>query len=416
MESNPDVLVIGGGAVGVCCAYYLAQKNLNISLIEQEGIASGCSEANAGLLVPSHSIPLASPGAIRMGLKSVLKPASPFYIKPRLDFQLYRWLWQFAGFCREKRMLEGLAVLKELNYASMKLYGSLILDEKLECDFSRNGWLSVYKTEKSYQSALEEAALLQKYGVTIETLDTQETLAREPTLKPDMVGSVFYPEDAHLDPKKFVTALAERCQERGVAIRTETKADGFEISNGQVTGVNTVKGLMRPGQIVLAAGAWSRQTAQLLGCKLPVQPAKGYSITIPHPSPCPKGPLYLSEAKVAVTPFKDALRFGGTLEISNMSRAINRRRVSAILKAAEDYMQPIEARGTPKTWSGLRPCSPDGLPLIGRLKPFRNLLVATGHAMLGMHLAPVTGKLIAEVACAQKPDVDLTPFRADRFH
>jgi len=416
MELTPDVLVIGGGAVGVCCAYYLAQQNLSVSLIEQKDIASGCSEANAGLLVPSHSIPLASPGAISMGLKSMLKPASPFYIKPRLDFQLYRWLWQFARSCREKRMLEGLAVLRDLNYASMELYGSLIDDEKLECDFSKKGWLLAYKTEKSYQSAQEEAALLQKYGVTAETLDTQETLAKEPILKPDMVGSVFYPEDAHLDPKKFVTALAERCQERGVTIRTETKAGGFEISNGQVTGVKTAKGLLRPKQVVLALGAWSQQTAQLLGCKLPVQPAKGYSITIPHPSPCPKGPLYLSEAKVAVTPLKDALRFGGTLEISGMSLAINRRRISAILKAAEDYMQPIEAKGEPQTWSGLRPCSPDGLPMIGRLKPFRNLLVATGHAMLGMHLAPVTGKLIAQVACAQKPDVDLTPCRVDRFH
>lgn len=415
METNPDVLVIGGGAIGVCCTYYLVHQNLSVALIEKKEIASGCSEANAGLLVPSHSIPLASPGAISMGLKSMLKPASPFYIKPRLDFQLFAWLWQFARSCREKRMLEGLPVLRELNYASMELYDSLIHEEKLDCDYRKRGWLSIYKTKRGYQGAQKEAALLQKHGVTAEILDTPETLDREPTLKADTAGSIFYPDDAHLDPKKFVTALAERSRELGAAIQTSTQADGFETANGQVTGVKTSQGLIKPKQIVLAAGAWSKKTAQLLGWALPVQPAKGYSITISHPSRCPQAPLYLSEAKVAVTPLRNALRLGGTLELSGMNLAINQRRVSAIRKAAEDYMVPMEAKGEPETWSGLRPCSPDGLPLIGRLKPFRNLLVATGHAMLGIHLAPITGKLIAQVACAQKPDVELTPFRVDRF-
>ncbi|MFC2166210.1 NAD(P)/FAD-dependent oxidoreductase [Acidobacteriota bacterium] len=416
MELNPDVLVIGGGAIGVCCAYYLVQQNLSVALIEQEEIASGCSEANAGLLVASHAIPLASPGALSMGLKSMLKPASPFYIRPRIDFQLFRWLWLFARSCKEKRMLEGLPVLKELNYASQELYNRIIQEEKLDCDYGKRGWLLAYKTGKGFQSALKDVALLQKYDVATETLNTQETLALEPTLKPDMAGGIFHPHDAHLDPKKFVASLADRCQEYGGTIQAGTKATGFEIDNGQVTGVKTTQGLIKPKQIVLTVGAWSKQTAQLLGSKLPVQPAKGYSITIPHPSPCPQVPLYLSETKVAVTPLKDAVRLGGTLELAGMTLAINRGRVSAIRKAAEDYMVPMETKGEPEIWSGLRPCSPDGLPLIGRLKPFRNVLVATGHAMLGMHLAPVTGKLIAQVACAQKPDVDLTPFRVDRFH
>jgi len=415
MDLSPDVLVIGGGAVGVSCAYYLSREDLSVALIDQENITSGCSEANAGLLAASYAIPLASPGALGMGLKSIFKPASPFYIKPRLDVQLFRWLWLFTRSCRKQKMLGGLPVLKELNYASLALYDSMIQEEKLDCDYGKRGWLLAYKTEKGFQSALEEVALLQKYGVATETLSPQETLALEPILKPEMVGGVFHPTDAHLDPKKFVTALAERCQERGADIQTGTKAAGFAIDNGQVTGVKTSQGLIKPKQIVLAVGAWSKQIAQLLGEKMPVQPAKGYSITIPAPNPCPQVPLYLSEAKVAVTPLKDALRLGGTLELAGMTLAINRGRVGAISKAAEDYMLPIEAKGEPEIWSGLRPCSPDGLPFIGRLKQFRNVMVATGHAMLGMHLAPVTGKLIAQVACAQKPDIDLTPFRIDRF-
>jgi len=414
MDLTPDVLVIGGGAIGVCCAYYLVQQNLSVALIEQEEIASGCSEANAGLLVASHAIPLASPGALSVGLKSMLKPGSPFYIRPRLDVHFFRWLWQFARSCREKRMLESLPVLRELNYASLELYSNLIQEEKLDCDYNKKGWLLAYKTKKGFQSAQEDVALLQKHGVATETLDGQETLALEPILKPDMAGGIFHPNDAHIDPKKFVRTLAECCRERGVSIQTETMAGGFEISNGQVTGVKTAQGLIKPKQIVLAVGAWSKQIAQLLGQKLPVQPGKGYSVSISHPSPCPKVPLYLSEAKVAVTPLKDALRFGGTLELSGMSLAINKQRIRAIRKAAEDYMEPMESKGEPEIWSGLRPCSPDGLPLIGRLKPFRNLIVATGHAMLGIHLAPITGKLIAQVACAQKPDIDLAPFQVNR--
>lgn len=415
METNPDVLVIGGGAVGVCCAYYLAQEELSVTLIEQEDIASGCSEANAGLLVASHAIPLASPGALRMGYKSIFKPASPFYIRPRIDSQLFRWLWLFAKASKEKRMLERLPILKELNYASLELYDRIIQREKLDCDYGKKGWLLAYKTEEGFQSSQADVALLQKHDVPTETLSAQETLALEPTLKPDVAGGVFHPTDAHLDPKKFVAALAERCQKLGSAIQTGTKTTGFEIDNGQVTGAITAQGLIKPKQIVLAVGAWSRQFVQFLGGRLPVQPAKGYSITIPHPDPCPRVPLYLSEAKVAVTPLKDALRLGGTLELAGMSLEINRGRVNAIRKAAANYMTPIESKGEPEIWSGLRPCSPDGLPLIGRLKPYRNVLVATGHAMLGIHLAPVTGKLIAQVACAQKPDIDLTPFRVDRF-
>ena len=415
MDLNSDVLVIGGGAIGVCCAYYLSRENLSVALIEQENVASGCSEANAGLLVPSHSIPLASPGTISMGLKSMFKPASPFYIKPRLDFRLYRWLWQFARACREEKMMEGLLVLRELNYASMALYDSLIQSENLDCDYGKKGWLLAYKTDQGFQSAQKEAALLQKHGVAAEILDSKETQNLEPTLKSDMTGSVLYPDDAHLDPKKFVTALSERCQERGVRIQTGTQAEGFEIRNGQVTGVKTHQGLLKPRQIILASGAWSKQMGKLLGFKLPVQPAKGYSLTFPDPRPCPKVPLYLSEAKVAVTPLGGKLRFGGTLELSGMDRTINQRRLQAIRKAGEDYMKPMEFKGEPETWSGLRPCTPDGLPLIGRLKPFRNLLVATGHAMLGIHLAPVTGKLIAQITCAQRSDIDMSPYRVDRF-
>jgi D-amino-acid dehydrogenase len=415
MEMNPDVLVIGGGAIGVCCTYYLVQEKLSVALIEQEKIASGCSEANAGLLVASHAIPLASPGALSMGLKSMLKPASPFYIKPRIDPQLFRWLWQFARSCKEQRMLERIPILKELNYTSLELYDEIIQQENLDCDYEKKGWLLAYRTEKGFHAARGDVTLLQKYGVATETLNSQETLAFEPTLKPDMAGGVFHPTDAHLDPKKFVTALADRCKERGATIQTGTRATGFEIDNGQVTGVKTANGLIKPKQIILAVGAWSIQAAQFLGVNLPVQPAKGYSITIANPSPSPQVPLFLSEAKVAVTPLKDALRFGGTLELAGMNLTINQERVSAIRKAADDYMVPIETKGEPEVWSGLRPCSPDGLPLIGRLKPFRNVLVATGHAMLGMHLAPITGKLVAQVACAQKPDIELTSFRVNRF-
>jgi len=410
-----DVLVIGGGAIGICSAYYLAEKGLKVSVVEKGEIASGCSGANAGLIVPSHCIPLASPGVLRQGLKSMLNPESAFYIKTRFDPALFRWLWKFRKACRLQQMHKGIRVLHDLNYASLELFDHLIEGESLSCNYKQDGWLLAYRSDKGYQEALEEARLLQSYDIELKIMNTDEVLEMEPTLIKEISGGIYFPEDAHLAPTKFVQALAERLRERGVTIYEQTEVVEFETSHDRVTTVRTNRGDFQPEQVVLAAGAWSPGLVQALDLKLPVQPAKGYSISIKRPESCPAIPLYLSEDKVAVTPLEDALRFAGTLELVGMDFNVNRRRLNTIMHATKDYLRQIEDLDIIEIRPGLRPCTPDGLPIIDRFPGYENLIIATGHGMLGISLAPITGKLISQLTCEQAPSIDLSPLQVTRF-
>jgi len=415
MNHDADVLIIGCGAIGVCSAYYLAKQGLRVSIVEKGEVASGCSRANAGLIVPSHSIPMAAPGVLSQALKWMLKPASPFYIKPRFDAALFSWLWQFRKSSALKRMHEGLRVLRDLNYASLELFDRLIREESLEYNYQKKGWLMVYMTEQGFKQSLKEAEILHSSDIELEILNVEETLEMEPTLRPEICGGVFFPGDAHLDPANFIQALAERLEELGVNIQTETELLEFKTSGGSITAVRTNRGDFRAKQFLLTSGAWTSALVKKLGLRLPVQPAKGYSISAKRPDTCPERPLYLSEAKVAVTPLEDVLRFAGTLELTGMDFSINPRRMKAIIEAAKVYLRQIEDLGIVKTWCGLRPCTPDGLPIIDFIPGYKNMIVATGHGMLGITLAPITGKLISQLICEQIPDLSLNPFRLTRF-
>jgi len=415
MKRDMDVLVIGGGVIGTCSAYYLARQGLRVSLVEKREIASGCSGASAGLIVPSYSIPLAAPGVLRQGFKGILRSESPFYIKPRFDPVLFSWLWQFRKACRPDQMHRGIRVLRDLNYASLELFDHLIENESLQCNFRKDGWLLAYKTEKGFQGALEEAQLLQSYDIKLKIMNADDALEMEPTLHPEIAGCVYFPDDAHLDPMRFVQALTERLKELGVTVHTQTDVLGFETSSDRITSVRTAQGDFKSGQVVLAAGAWSREIGHSLSLALPVQPAKGYSILFKRPKGCPGIPLYFTEAKVAVTPLEDDLRFAGTLELTGMDFNDSNRRVNAIISAAKDYLRQIETTEVIEILAGLRPCTPDGLPIVDRVPGYKNLLIATGHGMLGITLAPVTGKLISQLACDQAPDINLAPLQVARF-
>lgn len=415
MNSSPDVLVIGAGAIGICSAYYLAEQGLQVTIVEQKEVASGCSGANAGLIVPSHSIPLAAPGVLGQGLKWMLKPESPFYIKPWFDPSLFSWLRKFRKASKSQQMLQGLRILRDLNYASLELFDHLISDESLSCNYRKDGWLLAYKTAKGFQKALEDAPLLEAHDIELEILSADETLEMEPMLRKEISGGIFFPEDAHLDPEKFVGALAERLKEPRTTILEQAKVHEFETLNNTIKVIRTTRGDFKPKHVVLAAGAWSPELVKNLGINLPVQPAKGYSISAKKPKIYPATPLYLSEAKVAVTPLGDILRFSGTMELSGMDFGINRGRVDAIMSAARDYLKEIEELEIIDVWYGFRPCTPDGLPIIDRFPGYDNLHVATGHCMLGVSLAPITGKLTSQLVCGDTPDLDLKLLKATRF-
>jgi D-amino-acid dehydrogenase len=445
-RSDPDVLIIGAGVIGLCSAYYLAERGCSVTIVERGTICNfrssdtrdlskddGCSCGNAGLVVPSHSIPLASPGVVSQALRWMLDPESPFYIKPRLDFDLAMWLWQFARAANKRAVRAAIPILRDLQRASRQLFAGLASAPDLEFGYSQQGLVSLFRTVDGLAHAAEEARLLRQHGLASEVLDADAVAEAVPAVGHDIIGGVRHMEDAHVDPAAFVRGMARKVEALGVELRASTEVEGFETADRPSTGsgrpvvqrVRTNKGDLAPAQIVLAAGAWAPQVAAELGVHLPIQAAKGYSITLPRPENGPNFPLYLGETRVVATPMgagAGRLRFAGTLELAGLDRSINRRRVEAIRRAARIYLPGLRdweadssADDGETVWAGLRPCSPDGLPLVGRVSRYDNLAVAGGHATLGLSLGPITGELVADVVMGETPRFDVALLDPDRF-
>ena len=410
-----DVLVIGGGAIGVASAYYLARRGAAVTLVEKGEVCSGCSYGNAGLLVPSHSIPLAAPGVVAQGLKWMGRPDSPFYIRPRADAQLIRWLWRFYRSANHRHVRRSVPLLRDLSFASLELYDELDRIEGFDFDLVRNGYLQVGKEGYSKEDA--EVRILNEAGVAANVLTREEAQELVPETGLEIGGAIHFPQDWNLSPHRFVTGLAAQAAALGADIRTGTEVLGFERNGSRVSLVKTTRGDFRPGEIVLAAGSWSPVVARDLSLSLPIQAGKGYSITYKRPPQAPSVPISLAEARVGVSTMGEYLRFAGTLELSGLTLYLDPVRVAAILKAVPDYMPGLDPGKLEmvEIWRGMRPCTPDGLPLLGRPESLANLTVAAGHAMIGVSLAPVTGKLVSEIVCGEEPGIDLALTRPERF-
>jgi D-amino-acid dehydrogenase len=415
MREPKTALVIGGGVIGVCAAYYLARDGVTVTLVEKGDIAAGSSYGNAGLVVPSHSIPLAAPGVWWKGLRWMANPESPLYIKPRLDGELLRWLLRFRAACTESHLRRAVPLLRDLGYESRALYRELAKVAGLDFGYRENGVLQVFRTEKGLAEGVHEAEVLTSAGIPVRPLDAAGARALEPALAPSVVGAVLFADDAQLVPDAFVTGLAHVAEKLGVQVRRSTEVIGLRMAGGRIVAVETTRGDLEADAIVLAAGSWSPDLVRPLGLRLPVQPAKGYSVTYRRPPAGPRIPLLLGEAKMAVTPMGDTLRFAGTLELAGLDLSINRRRVDALVRSARDYLAGVDPLESIEIWRGLRPCTPDGLPILGRPAGLQNLLVATGHAMIGMSLGPVTGKLVAQLVSGEPPSIDVVALSPDRF-
>ena len=417
MEHREDVIVIGGGVIGVCAAYYLLKEGRKVTILERDKVCSGSSYGNSGLIVSSECIPIPRPGVVMRALRWMLDPESPFYIKPRLDPKLISWLWQFRAASARERVLRATPVLLELCQASLALYDELVAQEVLECGYAHSGLLVLYRSHREYEEGLEEADFLQECGLQMRRMTGSEIHDMDPAVRPDLAGGVHYPEDAKLNPSEFVFGLASRVREMGATIQEGTEVVEIDTSSTKTITVSTTTLDYQADHVVLAAGSWSPGLVRDLRPNLPIQPAKGYSVNFKRPTNLPKQPMILSEAKVSINPMGSMMRIAGTLELSGLDLTINPRRVNAIARAADDYLIREEGDLPPEdAWSGLRPVTPDGIPVIGHAESRSNLIVASGHAMLGMTLGPVTGKLVAELASEQTPTVDLAPLSLARFH
>ena len=418
MHHQTETLVIGGGAIGICCAYYLHGLGKDVTVVEKDDICSGSSYGNAGLIVPSYSIPLAAPGVISQGLKWMFNPEGPFYIKPRFNVEFLSWLWRFRSACNENNVRKALPILKDLSSTSLDLFDDLAALEGIHFGFEKNGVVEIFSTHKGFEKGVKDARRLQEYGVEHKILESDEWMQYTQGIRTTAVGGIFFPGDAQLNPDHFVRQLARHLETNGIQLLTSVEVFGFETSGRKVTAVKTTRGDISVEEVILAGGSWSAEMARELQIKLFMQPAKGYSVTYKRPPGFPSVPFIMAEAKVILTPMSDMVRFAGTLELSGFDMSINQRRLQAILKAVTAYFPDIDTNALEliEIWRGLRPCSPDGLPYLGRPRRYDNVIVATGHGMKGISLAPITGKIVAQLASDQMPAMDLTACSVERFN
>jgi D-amino-acid dehydrogenase len=402
---TPDVVIIGGGAIGTTTALELAGRGATVTMLERgPALAAGCSAGNAGLICPSHSAPLANPAAVRNGLRWMLKRDSPFSLEPRPD--ALPWLARFLLAARHAEA--GARVIRRLALTSLELHAELA--RRVDTGFERRGVLNVYASEETLAAGRREAS---HSGLRFESLDSEQALALEPALEPRTRGAVYYPDEAHCDPLRFVQSVGEAATELDVDIRTGTEAR-LRRTNGAVV-VETRDGDLRPSVVVLAAGAWTGRLARAIGIFLPLEGGKGYHVDLEGSEGDPRVPTWLQESWVIATPLRGRLRLAGTLQLAGLDLSVDRVRAEAVRRGGVRSLRGLETRRVLDVWAGLRPCTPDGLPVIGQPEGVDGLIVATGHAMKGTSLAPVTARLVAELAAGETPSPDLEPLSPDRF-
>ncbi len=417
MTTKTDVLIIGGGPVGLSCAYYLLKAGRGVALLDSGEIGKGSGAGNAGHIVPSHIIPLAAPGVVGGALKGLLfEPArSPFGLKISLDPAYLFWLLRFALSCSEANVQRALQPLDELGRLSAANFARLIAEERFDCAYQQSGLLFLYKTEKALAAARREGEFLQRHGVPFRAYDREEVRRVEPAAADDVLGGAHFTGDSSLDPAVFLALLRERVGFMGADLRPRVKALGFETAAGRAVKVKTDAGDFEAEQIILAAGAFTPALTRDLRFNVPLQPGRGYSATFKAAGLLPRHALLLGEPRVAVTPMKGTLRVTGRLEAGVFDQTPNPFWIQRIERAAREYLKLDENLEMSETWAGLRPIAPDGIPILGRSPRQANVFLATGHAMLGLSLAPGTGQLMAELLNGKQTTLDLRPFRLERF-
>ncbi|MCK8494921.1 FAD-dependent oxidoreductase [Spirosoma sp. RP8] len=409
--------IVGGGIVGLCSAYYLQKAGHQVTLFDQNPIADGCSFGNAGMIVPSHIIPLAQPGMMAKGMRWMLKSTSPFYVKPRLNKDLMRWGWLFYRHATPEHVERSIPVLRDLSLLSKTLFQNLATADDLSFEWKERGLLMLYKTALSEHEMAEEAEIANRAGIDAQILNGQQVQDMEPNVRVDVRGGIWYPGDAHVNPGELVRSLVAYLRKNKVEIRESCPVTGFTKRGTQITEVKTAQGPVNVDAVVVAGGAWSADMARQLGMNLSMQGGKGYSFMLKNMTNNVHVPAIMLEARATATPMGTDLRFAGTLEVAGTDMTVNMNRVRGIVQSINNYYPDVKVDmpAVEAVWRGLRPCSPDGLPYIGKADRFDNVVLATGHGMMGLSLGPATGKLVSEVVGNHVSSMDISAFDPNRF-
>ena len=413
MNTNQSrIVVIGGGVIGASSAYFLRKAGFRVTLIEKATFGSGCSHGNCGLICPSDALPLASPGAIGKTLKTLFKRHNPLYIKPRVSMRLWFWLAKFALRCNQRHMLQAASARMPLLESSLHLYQKILEAEQMECEWQKNGLLYVYKDADAMEGyAATDQFLTEHFSLAAERFDACGIYELEPAIADEVAGGWYYEDDAHLRPDRLMAEWKRVLLEQDVEIREETEVFKFKRKGIKATGVLTRDGIIEADKFVLAVGAISPQWEKEIGADIPIQPGKGYSLTFPRPQYSPRIPMIFPQHRVVMTPMLSGYRLGSTMEFSGYDSRINRRRINLLKTGAEPYLREPYGDHVEEEWFGWRPMIYHGIPIVDTSPRMDNVLVATGHNMLGLSMGPATGKLVSELISGEPTHVPSRPYQ-----
>jgi len=414
--SSDHVIIVGSGIIGLACAHYLSKAGSKVTVIDQDTVASGCSHANCGYICPSHVLPLTEPDAIGLAIKSMLNPKAPFRVRPSLRPALWKWMMQFARRCNHRQMLASAQPLKAILDSSMAEYKHLMATEKLDCEWKEKGLLYVLQSAGGMRKfAQKDQLLTEHFGVSARRIEGADLPAFDAALKTGLAGAFHYPADASVRPDLLNTQWVARLRENGINLIERCRITDIRKKAGEITGLETSSGLVKADRFVFATGAWSARLSSALECRIPVEPGKGYSVTMARPAICPEHPMLFPEHNVGVTPFDKGYRLGSMMEFAGFNASIPRQRIQQLHDSATPYLVDPYAEPEQEVWFGWRPMTWDSLPIIGRTPRLENAYLATGHNMLGLSLAAATGRLITEIIHEQTPHIDPSAFSPARF-
>jgi D-amino-acid dehydrogenase len=416
-NDKQQTIIIGGGVIGLSCAYYLQKEGYKVTVIDRGDITDSCSFGNMGFMSPSHFVPLASPGIISEGIRHMLNSRSPFYIKPRLDLDLIKWMWQFWKSCKASVVKKNAPHLNKILMLSRDLINAMRDDLGDVFNMEEKGCLMMCREQKALDHEFHLADDAEKLGLKVERLNKQQVQELEPDVELNVSGAVLFKDDCHFDPGKFMVVLKKYLENNGVRFQLHTTVTGFEKAGNKVSSVITNKGSFSCGQLIIASGSWLPVVGKMLGINLLLQAGKGYSYTYDNVEKNIRYPAILVEGRCAITPWGHRLRIGGTMEIGGINNNVLPKRMEGIYNGVRSFYPGLKILPPPvdKIWNGLRPVTPDGLPYIGRTEKYNNVILAGGHAMLGVSEASGTGKLVSEMIAGKQTIIDINAFRLSRF-
>jgi len=408
-------VVIGAGVIGLAAAHALRRRGREVVVIDQGEPGAACSAGNAGWITPSISAPIPAPGLTWTSIKWMLSSDSPLYIAPSAALGQARWLWRFWRHCNAADFERGLHAVASLNERAIRLFDELER-EGLSFELHRDGLLFVFREERYMETVRREFDHYRRYGYQVpKALGAAELRTMEPNLADEVHSGFLVAEEYHVRPETLTAGYLDQLIKSGVAVRGGTAVTGFVVADGKAMVVKTAAGDEPADEVLVAAGAWSGRVVEHLGARLPVQAGKGYSVTIAGRGDMLRRPVYLGEAKIGSSPFAGGVRFAGTMELSGINTELDRRRIEAIRRGIARYLKPPVGPNEGVEWVGMRPLTPDGLPMLGRIPGIANGYIATGHAMLGVTMAPVTGETMADLMTGRLDEAALLPFAPGRF-